>query len=34
MVLYGTGDFEGQTLKLSYEGAPPAVFEGYLVIPN
>jgi hypothetical protein len=32
--LHGTGDFLGQTLKLSYEGAPPAVIEGYLLIPN
>ena len=34
MVLQGTGDFEGQTLKLSCEGAPPPVLEGYLVIPK
>jgi hypothetical protein len=36
-VLHGTGDFLGQTLKLSYEGAPPisfAPFEGTLLIPN
>ena len=33
-VLHGTGDFLGQTLKLSYEGAPPIVLEGYLLIPN
>jgi hypothetical protein len=33
MVLQGTGDFKEQTLKLSYEGAPPPVAEGYLVIP-
>jgi len=32
--LHGTGDFLGQTLKLSYEGAPPAVIEGCLLIPN
>ncbi|TRO52722.1 hypothetical protein E2P63_03140 [Candidatus Bathyarchaeota archaeon] len=34
MVLQGTGDFEGQTLKLSYAGAPPVVFEGTLIIPK
>jgi hypothetical protein len=34
MVLQGTGDFEGQTLKLSYAGAPPPVFEGCLIIPK
>ena len=34
MVLQGTGDFEGQTLKLSYEGAPPPVYEGCLIIPK
>ena len=33
MVLQGTGDFKGQTLKLSYEGPPPPVAEGYLIIP-
>jgi hypothetical protein len=32
--MHGTGDFLGQTLKLSYEGAPPAVISGYLLIPN
>lgn len=34
MLLYGTGDFQGQTLKLSFEGAPPPIFEGCLLIPN
>jgi hypothetical protein len=34
MVLQGTGDFEGQTLKLSYEGGPPPVAEGCLIIPK
>ena len=34
MVLQGTGDFEGQTLKLSYAGAQPPVFEGCLIIPK
>ena len=34
MVLRGTGDFDGQTLKLSYSGAPPAVLEGCLIIPK
>jgi hypothetical protein len=34
MVLHGTGDFKGQTLKLSYEGALPPVFEGYLIMPK
>jgi hypothetical protein len=32
--LHGTGDFLGQTLKLSYEGAPPTALEGWLLIPN
>jgi hypothetical protein len=32
MVLQGTGDFKGQTLKLSYEGTPPVISEGYLII--
>ena len=32
--LHGTGDFLGQTLKLSYEGAPPIALEGWLLIPN
>jgi hypothetical protein len=33
--LHGTGDFLGQTLKLSYEGVGPApLLEGYLLIPN
>ena len=34
MVLQGTGDFKGQTLKLSYEGNPPVIDEGYLIIPK
>ena len=32
--MHGTGDFLGQTLKLSYEGAPPLALEGWLLIPN
>ena len=32
--LRGTGDFKGQTLKLSYQGPTPPIFEGYLIIPN
>jgi hypothetical protein len=34
MVLRGTGDFKGQTLKLSFEGTPPVIDEGYLIIPK
>jgi len=34
VVLQGTGDFKGQTLKLSYEGTPPVIQEGYLIIPK
>ncbi|MFC1487913.1 hypothetical protein ACFLRN_09550 [Thermoproteota archaeon] len=34
MVLRGTGDFKGQTLKLSSEPALPAVIEGCLIIPK
>ena len=34
MVLHGTGDFQGQTLKLSYEGTPPVNNEGYLILPK
>jgi hypothetical protein len=34
LVLHGTGDFQGQTLKLSYEGAPPVIDEGVLIIPK
>jgi hypothetical protein len=34
LVMHGTGDFLGQTLKLSYEGAGPVALEGYLLIPN
>jgi hypothetical protein len=34
MVLRGTGDFKGQTLKLSYEPALPPVIEGCLIIPK
>jgi hypothetical protein len=34
VVLHGTGDFKEQTLKLSYEGAPPVIQEGYLIIPK
>jgi hypothetical protein len=31
MVLQGTGDFEGQTLILSYAGPPPLNWEGFLI---
>ena len=32
--LHGTGDFLGQTLKLSFEGNPPPIaWEGYILIP-
>ena len=34
LVLHGTGDFQGQTLKLSYTGTPPVIQEGYLIIPK
>ena len=34
IVLHGTGDFQGQTLKLAYEGAPPVALEGSLLIPK
>jgi hypothetical protein len=34
MVFHGTGDFQGQTLKLSYEGAPPLALEGSLLMPK
>lgn len=34
VILHGTGDFKGQTLKLSYEGNPPVIQEGYLIIPK
>jgi hypothetical protein len=34
MVFRGTEDFKGQTLKVSYAGAPPAVLEGTLIIPK
>ena len=34
MVFHGTGDFQGQTLKLSYAGAPPFALEGCLIIPK
>ena len=37
MVLQGTGDFKGWTLKLSHEGArgtPPMINEGYVIIPK
>jgi hypothetical protein len=33
-VLHGTGDFQGQTLKVSYAGAPPALLEGTLILPK
>jgi hypothetical protein len=31
VVLQGTGNFEGQTLILSYEGPPPLQWEGFLI---
>ena len=34
VVLRGTGDFQGQTLKLTFEGYPPVVQEGYIIIPK
>jgi hypothetical protein len=34
LILRGTGDFQGQTLKLSYEGYPPVIAEGYIIIPK
>ena len=34
MVLHGTGDFQGQTLQISYAGAPPTLLEGTLIIPK
>ena len=37
VVLQGTGDFKGQTLKLSYAGIPavdPLIAEGYIIIPK
>jgi len=34
MVFHGTGDFKGQTLKVSCAGAPPPVLEGCLIIPK
>jgi hypothetical protein len=34
MVFHGTGDFQGQTLKLSYAGPLPVDFEGCLIIPK
>ena len=34
MVLHGTGDFKGQTLKLSCEPVLPPVIEGCLIIPK
>jgi hypothetical protein len=33
-VLHGTGDFRGQTLKISFEGTPPIIQEGYLINPK
>ena len=34
VVLHGTGDFRGQTLKLSFAGTPPLIQEGCLIIPK
>ena len=35
LLLYGTGDFEGQILKLSYDGGPPPFpIPGYLLVPK
>jgi hypothetical protein len=34
VVLRGTGDFQGQTLKLTFEGYPPVIQEGCLIIPK
>ena len=33
-VLRGTGDFQGQTLKLTFEGYPPVIQAGYIIIPK
>jgi hypothetical protein len=34
MVFQGTEDFQGQTLKLSFDGVPPEVPVGYIIIPK
>ena len=34
VVLHGTGDFQGQTLKLTFEGYPPVIHEGYIIMPK
>jgi hypothetical protein len=34
MVFHGTDDFQGQTLKVSFEGAPPLALEGSILIPK
>ena len=34
IVLHGTGDFQGQTLKVSYAGEPAADLAGTLIIPK
>ena len=34
MVLHGTGDFQGWTLKVSYAGEPPTDLEGTLIRPK
>jgi hypothetical protein len=34
VVLRGTGDFLGQTLKLTFEGYPPVIHEGYIIMPK
>ena len=37
MVLHGTEDFQGQTLKLSYAGRPiedPMIADGYIIMPK
>jgi hypothetical protein len=34
LVLHGTGNFQGQTLKLTFEGYPPVIQEGCLIMPK
>jgi hypothetical protein len=34
LVLRGTGVFHGQTLKLSFEGYPPVIQAGYIILPK
>jgi hypothetical protein len=34
MVFQGTEDFQGQTLKLSFDGVPPEAPVGYIIMPK